>query len=90
MSSITTSPISRTVSARRAQVLAESVISGYINELSPRRRGRGEAHAPEPLADSAPAAAGRSEPTGWRDWSLPWNRNGARRPVAARPCEAPA
>jgi hypothetical protein len=41
MSSLTTNPARRAVSARRALIAAEAVVSAYLNELAPtERRGR--------------------------------------------------
>jgi hypothetical protein len=47
MSSLTTNP---TTTAHRAQIVAEAVVSAYINEISPtaRRRARARHSRPEP------------------------------------------
>jgi hypothetical protein len=60
MSYLTTNPASRATSARRAQIVAETIVSAYINEITPTQRPRERAHARHGSADSSPRAIARS------------------------------
>jgi hypothetical protein len=60
MSNLTTNPASRATSAHRAQIVAEAVISAYINEITPAERPRERARPRHSCTDSAPRAIGRT------------------------------
>jgi hypothetical protein len=62
MSNLTTNPASRATSAHRAQIVAEAVISAYINEITPTERPRPRARPRHSCADSAPRAIARTPP----------------------------
>ncbi len=83
MSSLTTNTAR---GARRAQIVAEAVVSAYINEITaterPRERARARADAPasQGCAEPSPAAISRRSPLASRSRGRPF---AARRPAAA-------
>jgi hypothetical protein len=56
----TTNPASRATRAHRAQIVAEAVISAYINEMTPTERPRERARPRHSCTDSAPRAIART------------------------------
>ena len=54
MSHLTTNPSSRAAGTHRAQIVAEAVVSAYINEITPTQHRRERARIRHSCTDSSP------------------------------------
>jgi hypothetical protein len=64
MSYLTTHPGTHAARAHRAQIVAEAVVSAYINEITPTQPPHGRARIRHSRADSSPRTVSRSPLTG--------------------------
>lgn len=60
MSCLTTNPSKRAAGAHRAQIVAEAVVSAYINEITPTQHRRERARTRHSCADSSPRTIARA------------------------------
>jgi len=60
MSYLTTSPGRRSAGAHRAQIVAEAVVSAYINEITPTQHRRERARIRHRCVDSSPRTISRT------------------------------
>jgi hypothetical protein len=60
MSHPTTNPPTRAAGAHRAQVIAEAVVSAYINEITPTQHRREHARIRHSCTDSSPPTISRA------------------------------
>jgi len=60
MSHLTTNPARPATAARRAQIIAEAVVSAYLNDITPTTRRRDRARIHRGCADVSPRPTARS------------------------------
>jgi hypothetical protein len=60
MSHLTTNPDRRAAGAHRAQIIAEAVVSAYINEITPTQHRRERARIRHSGTDSSPRTISRA------------------------------
>jgi hypothetical protein len=60
MSHLTTNPRTRAAGAHRAQIVAEAVVSAYINEITPTQHRRERARIRHNCTDSTPPTISRA------------------------------
>jgi hypothetical protein len=85
MSYLTTDPASRATSTYRAQIVAEAVVSAYINEITPAERSRERARARHSCTGAAPRAFARSRLAARARNLQPYGRTANRRRGTLRP-----